>query len=876
MHGPQKKPSKIRLIVATLFVVLLGCAEEDDFPDSQTQSNLQVASPDWRDQVVYFLMIDRFNDGDSSNNDQGKGEYNPLHESHYSGGDIVGITQKLDYIQNLGATAIWVTPPVANQWWSRDSEYSGYHGYWARHFKKVDEHYGSLGDYKDLSSALHDRGMYLIQDIVLNHSGIFFGYEGEYDPSDTSKNFTLYESGHQSAPEMSPFHMVDRNNPEHAAANIYNWTPGASSYTNAEQQFTYQLGNLSDINTKNPDVLAAFKGAYRYWISEVGVDAYRIDTAKYVEHEFWQQFLHDSDGIYAHAASLGKSHFLTFGEVFESSAPFSDNGEQVVTSFLGTGDKPELNSVIGFPLYFEINRVLGEGQPPAQLAYRLNKFMTEYPDPYVTPNFIDNHDTKRFLSAANEAALKQALAVIFTIPGIPVIYQGTEQGLQETRQAMFAGGFGSEESQFDEEAELYKYLQTLTSLRRNQRIFTRGDLTVLQASQAGPGLLAYKRTFEGKTSLVLMNTADHRLLVNDLDTGLSGRHDLTSLYQSDVFAIPSTDNKGGLSLVLPSRAIALVEAMASKENDSAPSTEFITWQNEFDNLVTTSDLLLSGSVSQPNTELLLVTNGNLDTAQSFQADSKGKWAYSFPVRNLGETNYQIEVYAPDLGVISTQQSFKAVVNKPTHVAEVQDPANDAKGMSQNYRPPEQPASQGQMEILSATAAAAGANLQITFTMSHLSDDWAPANGFDNVSFSLFFDLPKKVGNKQLPLINSNMIDGLNWDIAHVVYGWGNYMYRASGASSDISGEKIGVAPRIDVDKDRRTITFNYMGEGIGILDWQGVTIYATTWDISGEGYYRDVTSEGGEWVFSGPSKNAPKILDDIVLRPAKLRPDSNQ
>src|SRR3546814_654316 len=130
---------------------------------------LHVPSPDWRDQVIYFVMIDRFDDADPGNNDQGVGEYDPAKPSHYSGGDIDGITRRLDYINGLGATALWITPPVANQWWNPGGSYSGYHGYWASDFGAVDAHYGTLADYQALSRALHGRGMYLVQDVVVNH-----------------------------------------------------------------------------------------------------------------------------------------------------------------------------------------------------------------------------------------------------------------------------------------------------------------------------------------------------------------------------------------------------------------------------------------------------------------------------------------------------------------------------------------------------------------------------------------------------------------------------------------------------------------------------------------------------------------------------------
>ncbi|QSX79338.1 alpha-amylase family glycosyl hydrolase [Agrilutibacter solisilvae] len=101
-------------------------------------------SPDWRDQVVYFVMLDRFDDGDRGNNDQGGGEYDPADPARYSGGDLAGVTRRLDYIAGLGATAVWVTPPVAHQWWSRVSRYGGYHGYWAQDFSRVDPHFGTL------------------------------------------------------------------------------------------------------------------------------------------------------------------------------------------------------------------------------------------------------------------------------------------------------------------------------------------------------------------------------------------------------------------------------------------------------------------------------------------------------------------------------------------------------------------------------------------------------------------------------------------------------------------------------------------------------------------------------------------------------------
>ena len=402
---------------------------------------LHVPSPDWRDQVIYMLMIDRFNDGDPTNNDQGYGEYDPARASHFSGGDLQGVIDRLEYIRSLGATAVWITPPVYNQWWSTPYQATGWHGYWAVHFQQLDPHFGALETYKRLSHELHCRGMYLIQDIVANHVGNFFAYDGEYDPQDTARNFYLLEpDSHQPAPTQYPFNLIDRLNPEHFAADIYHWTPPVQDFSDPYQEHYYSLGHVNDINTENPRVIAAFKEIYKYWIDEVGVDAFRMDTVMLVPLQFWNRFLHDDDGIYAHARLRGKEHFLTFGEVTAASEPYDDFGERKVAAYLETDGVQGPNSMLGYPLYHEISRVLARGAETASLAYRLERFMDLYPDPKVIPNFVDNHDTARFLAAGHAAAFRQALAVIFTIPGIPIVYQGTEQGLEESRMAMFAGG----------------------------------------------------------------------------------------------------------------------------------------------------------------------------------------------------------------------------------------------------------------------------------------------------------------------------------------------------------------------------------------------------------------------------------------------------
>ena len=189
---------------------------------------LHVPTPDWRDQVINFVLTDRFDDGNPRNNEQGLGEYDPRQGHMYSGGDIDGIRRRLDYVQALGATAVWLTPPVLNQWHDTTHGFWGYHGYWASHFKRMDPHVGTLADYQRLSDALHRRGMYLVQDVVVNHTGNFFSYgpgwraddpAADYRPNTGSRPLV----GQHPQPLQAPFDLNDPRRAPDRRAGIYHW-----------------------------------------------------------------------------------------------------------------------------------------------------------------------------------------------------------------------------------------------------------------------------------------------------------------------------------------------------------------------------------------------------------------------------------------------------------------------------------------------------------------------------------------------------------------------------------------------------------------------------------------------------------------------------
>ena len=173
-------------------------------------------------------------------------------------------------------------------------------------------------------------------------------------------------------PTQAPFDMSDPRNPDDLAADIFHFTPQIADFGDRFQELTWELANLDDLKTENPVVRKALRDSFGYWIREVGVDGFRVDTVKFVEHSFYVDWLDSTDpdapGINNVAADTGRDDFLAFGEVFEISNPFDDAGERKVTSYLGKPEAPELPALIQFPLWAEIGRVIGQGAPASRIT----------------------------------------------------------------------------------------------------------------------------------------------------------------------------------------------------------------------------------------------------------------------------------------------------------------------------------------------------------------------------------------------------------------------------------------------------------------------------------------------------------------------------
>lgn len=844
-HHAQKimpvRMARLLLLLSTL-IFLSGCSAEapKEIP--------------WQDQIIYFLMTDRFADGDSTNNDQGSGEYDPARAVTFHGGDFTGIRQQIPYLQELGVTAVWLTPPVRNLWWNPDTSFTGYHGYWASHFMETDPHYGSLSDYQQLADALHQNNMYLIQDVVVNHTADFFSYQSQYDPA-RPQDLARYAG----APLQPPFDRNDPRNPDHRHDSIYHWTPSVTDFQDQQQKYTYQMADLDDLNTGNPAVREALLRSFQFWIREVGVDGFRFDTPLYVEHPFWRAFLYegqdDLPGIEPYAAQLGKPDFYTFGETWVNAPPFSDTGEQAAARYLGTRQAPEMDGILNFPLHQTITRVFAGARPTQELTYRLQAQQSYFPSPTQRLNFIDNHDMPRFRTQASEAATRQALFFIMSIPGVPVLYQGTEQGQVETRPNMFTA--------FDTESEDFQFIRELIRFRKNQTPTRRGALEVLADGQQLPGLFLYRLGMPGDTLYIALNTRDYPLLASGiLLTTTNEAQTATSVYQlngSQELTVRGgqidwmrLSAKGGFAFRLQPEQQAAEPA--------APEVPALAMPNSITGQQLTLPLPLT-----PADSSVLIIDGRADQSIPVSC-TNGSCAATILLANLSNGPHLIQRLdwygaQPHL---SPGSSF--VLDLPqVRLTRKRDPRGDDRGPSGTYRYPTHPSFARPNDLLGLTIEARGHNLDVTVEMAQpLSTVWNPPNGFDHLHLSLFIDLPERVGTTVLPNRNATMPDGSAWDLHIQANGWTTQVHTARGASATHPGTALTTKPEITTQPEKGIVTLRIPAAALGdpaTLD--GIQFYLTTWDSAGEGGLRPLAAEPDNFTYGGAPENGALIMDAL-------------
>ncbi|MGI9377559.1 MAG: alpha-amylase family glycosyl hydrolase [Tsuneonella suprasediminis] len=520
------------------------------------------------DEVVYFVLPDRFANGDTANDRGGYPDerlvsgYDPTAKGFYHGGDLKGLTGKLDYLQDMGVTAIWFAPIFQNKpvQGPKGDESAGYHGYWVTDFTRPDPHFGSREEFAAFVGAAHARGMKVYMDIITNHTadvikyaeGDANGYRyrsrgdfpysrkggvdgmpinsdfaGDEDSSET--NFAKLVDPSYAYTPVVPASEVHAKKPEWLNDPVYYHNRGNSTFTGEDSRFG-DFSGLDDLFTENPRVRAGMTNIYAAWIDEFDIDGFRIDTARHVDPGFWQAFV---PAMLEKAKAKGNPNFAIFGEVYKD---VPDNG--YIAQYTR---RDKLPAVLDFAFQASMREVLGRGKGTAVLAQLYDgDVLYEGGEAAARnlPTFLGNHDMGRFATmiredrpgiSQNELLERVELghAMLLTLRGAPVIYYGDEQGFagdggdQLAREDMFPSRVpeyndndlvGTDattaQANFDEGHPLYRLISQLAHLRAGHPALRTGRQQVRHYEQEA-GLFAVSRfdPATGREYVLAFNTA---------------------------------------------------------------------------------------------------------------------------------------------------------------------------------------------------------------------------------------------------------------------------------------------------------------------------------------------------------------------------------
>ena len=496
---------------------------------------VRAATPTSHPEMIYFVMLDRFENGDPSND---KGAltgpaattgFLPSDTGFYHGGDLRGLINRIPYIKSLGFTAIWVTPVVRQLPVAVDGRSAAYHGYWGVGFDQVDPHLGTMADFKEFVSTAHAQQMKVILDIVVNHTAdvIHSLSTGEYvglaDHPYTTTNGKVFDP--KKLAETANFPGLDQLSaitsfpnrplidPENLTVKSPAWLNDPRNYHNrgnvGQSEESMQYGDffgLDDLFTESPAVLKGWVDVFTTWIATTGIDGFRIDTARHVNKEFWNAFL---PAMRKAAFTQGKSNFPMWGEIFDTD-PRNTSYWMKQASF---------NEILDFPMQSVMVNYVNEQDANLLGTYFNNDdfYTTATTSVNGIGTFLGNHDMGRVGSFIMDrtsdpaVALKRdqlAHALLFTIRGIPMVYYGDEFGLtgggdKEARQDLFATAvsswqdqfrIGSEpiglKSSFDTTNPLQATIRSLTSLREKYSALATGSQ---KTNYADKGVFVFSR-----------------------------------------------------------------------------------------------------------------------------------------------------------------------------------------------------------------------------------------------------------------------------------------------------------------------------------------------------------------------------------------------
>ncbi len=450
-------------------------------------------SIEFRQETIYFIIVDRFNDGDPSNNEGPHPElYDPTRQQwgKYWGGDLQGIIDKLDYLKGMGVTAIWVSPLFEQVEDLQFDYYAAMHGYWTKDFKRINPRFVAKDEdtslfkctvFDRLLVEMHKRGMKLILDIVCNHSSPDVnGHKGE-----------LYDNGVL----IADFYN-DVNN-------WYHHNPEITDWEDETQLLYYELSGLATFNESNPEFRNYIKSAIKQWL-ERGVDALRVDTVKHMPFWFWQEFNAD---IQTHKPSVFIFGEWGFSTPKDGKSPYFANKSGM--------------SILDFGLCDALRAALAEEAPE---GFHLIQYVLDLDYLYDTATelvtFIDNHDMKRFLSLNPDLdILRLAIALVMTSRGIPCIYYGTEQYLHNDTNGGNDPYNRPMLDKWDTNTQIYQDLQAFSKLRRLNPAVSLGSQVQKYIT---PDSYCYLRRYRDSRCFIAMNKGDSATIdvqFTDLEDG---------------------------------------------------------------------------------------------------------------------------------------------------------------------------------------------------------------------------------------------------------------------------------------------------------------------------------------------------------------------
>jgi len=565
-------------------------------------------------QTFYFVLPDRFANGSAANDTGGLSGgsethgFDPASITDFHGGDFAGLTARLDYLKGLGVTAVWVTPPFRNQpvrARAGQRHTSGYHGYWILDFLQVDPHLGTDAEFRAFIREAHARGLKVCLDIITNHTADVLGYAGgdsTYHDSRTApyrdaagRPFDIRAAAYNGLgdPASFPGLSVEQSFPSRplvpaGAENAKNpaWLNDPTLYHNRgntaknspESALYADFRGLDGVMTEHPRVVRGFIEVYRHWLEDYGVDAFRIDTAKHVNAEFWQAFV---PALRARARDLGRPGFLQFGEVY------NDEGDPAVLSEFSTGPGA-LDTTLDFGFFVAARKFVSRGGTASALAdfFARDDYYTDHDgNVHSTPTFLGNHDAGRFayfLQQDNPGAPPAQLAglvqlghgLLYLVRGQPIVYYGDEQGMpgrgdhEHSREDMFAARAPEYKSatllgttrtgaddKFDETHPFYGLFRQLGALRATHPALRTGAMIPRVTQESG--LFAFSRIEHGERVeyVVALNNSRTATLSSRVPTSQPAGGQLQRIFDSGSPADAgtetlTTDAQGGAAVTL--------------------------------------------------------------------------------------------------------------------------------------------------------------------------------------------------------------------------------------------------------------------------------------------------------------------------------------